>query len=167
MKQTLTLALIMLMAVSGAFAKDKRSTAKGANITVTYGQPSKKGRLIFGEKKDGAVVPYGEVWSAGTDEGTEITIDKASLFANRQLSAGTYTMYVVPAKAEWLIILNKNLKQVGAANYTKIKGDNIIESAVSVGATTSPVETFTITVKTDGFQMEWENTSVWIPVKPF
>ncbi len=172
MKHTLSLVLIMLLALPGVFAKDKEraskhTTVKGPNISVTYGQPSVKGRVIFGEKKDGALQPYGEIWRAGADEATEITIDKASLFAGRQLNAGTYTMFVIPGKTEWTIILNRELKQWGAFNYDKIKDKDIIQSKVPVTTTDKVTETFTITVKENGFLMEWEHVSAFVPVKPF
>jgi len=41
----------------------------GTYLKVTYGQPRKKGRNIFGE-----LVPYGELWRTGANEATEITI---------------------------------------------------------------------------------------------
>ena len=34
-----------------------KASAEGKGVKVTYGQPSKKGREIFGK-----LVPYGEVW---------------------------------------------------------------------------------------------------------
>ena len=47
-----------------------KATAEGKGVKVTYGQPSKKGREIFGK-----LVPYGEVWRTGANEATEITFD--------------------------------------------------------------------------------------------
>jgi Protein of unknown function (DUF2911). len=35
------------------------------DITVNYGRPSKKGRLIFGEEKDKALLPHGKYWRLG------------------------------------------------------------------------------------------------------
>ena len=71
---------MMLFSLSSIFAKDKvskHSTVKGDQMSITYGQPSKKGRVIFG-----GLVPYGEVWRTGADEATEITLKKDCFFGN-------------------------------------------------------------------------------------
>lgn len=52
MKQIASLVFVLLFALSSASAKDRVSphtTVKGNNITITYGQPSVKGRVIFGD----------------------------------------------------------------------------------------------------------------------
>ncbi len=170
MKQTLSLTLIMLLSCSTLFAKKHNSphtSVTGSNFTITYGQPSKKGKQVFGDKKDSPIVPYGDVWRAGDDEATEITINKACLFAGRQLGAGTYTLYVIPTATDWTIILNTELKQWGADDYDKIKDKNIIVSPVPVKALSKSVETFTITPSGDGFDMSWDQTTVHVDAKPF
>ena len=43
----------------------------GAHITVDYGAPSVKGRVIWGE-----LVPFDKVWRAGANENTTVTFDK-------------------------------------------------------------------------------------------
>ena len=48
--------------------KSPKATAEGKNVKVAYGQPSKRGRVIFGD-----LVPYGQVWRTGANEATEIT----------------------------------------------------------------------------------------------
>jgi len=171
MKNILSITFIMLFAIGTAVAKDKpvskHTTVEGKNVTITYGQPSKRGRLIFGDAKDNALVPYGEVWRAGADAATEVTVAKDCLFAGRQLSKGTYTMFVIPNRLEWTIILNKELKQWGAFGYDKIKDKNVIEAAVPAKQSAKSVETFTITVNDEGFVMEWDKVKVSVPVKPF
>ena len=170
MKQTISLALVMLLAIGGAFAKDKEraskhTTVKGNDISITYGQPNKKGRLIFGDKTESALVPYGEVWRLGADEATEITLSRDCLFADHQLKAGTYTMFVIPNRSEWTVILNSELKQWGAFGYDKIKDKNVLTASVAATQQDKPVETFTISIKQGGFKMEWDKVSVFVPVK--
>ena len=57
-------------------------TPAGLGATVLYSRPYKKGRLLFGEAKDGALVPYGQYWRLGANESTEITFPINTLFAS-------------------------------------------------------------------------------------
>ena len=40
------------------------------SLRVEYHRPYKKNRLIFGEEKDGALVPYGKYWRTGANANT-------------------------------------------------------------------------------------------------
>lgn len=163
MKQLSIFVLMMVIAVGSAFAKDRASahtTVKGKNVSVTYGQPKMKGRTIFG-----GLVPYGQVWRTGADEATEITFTQGCIFAGRQVSPGTYTLYTIPEKGEWTIILNSELKQWGAFSYDKVKEKNVLETRVSSTSLDKAVETFTIDVKDDGITLSWEKTSVFLEVR--
>ena len=44
---------------------------KESYVKITYSQPSKKGREIFGK-----LIPFGKEWSPGANEATEITLTK-------------------------------------------------------------------------------------------
>ena len=171
MRHLLSCALMMLLAVSTVLAQNKNrvsphTTVNGNNFSITYGQPSVKGRVIFGTKQEHALQPYGEVWRAGADEATEITIKKDCMFEGRKLAAGTYTMFVTPGKFEWTIILNTELKQWGSFNYEKIKSHDVIVAAVAAKHSDGIVETFTITPQGDGFKMAWEHMSAVVDIKP-
>lgn len=169
MKHTISLALVMMLAISSVFAKDKEraskhTTTKNGNISVTYGQPSKKGRVIFGTAQEGALVPYGEIWRAGADEATEITFKEPCVFGGYSVKAGTYTLFIKPTKMEWTIILNGQLGQWGSFGYEKVKDKNVLQTNVAAKHLDKPVETFTISVKNDGLLMEWDQTSAFVPV---
>ena len=170
MKKILALTLLCMVAVSAIFAqhtaKENRvsphETVKGKNVSVTYGRPYKKGRDIFG-----GLEAYGKVWRAGADEATEITIAKPSAFAGHQLGAGTYTLFVIPNKDKWTIILNRKLGQWGAFDYDKVKENDALHVDVPVQPLDKALEQFTITVGDEGFKMAWDQTSVFVPVKPY
>jgi hypothetical protein len=159
---------MLLVSFTSLFAADRISnhtTVKGKHISVTYGQPSKKGRVIFG-----GLVPYGKVWRTGADEATEITVDKDIMFGGKKLAAGTYSLYTIPNKTEWTIIINPVLKQWGAFEYDKVKDKDVLRTTVPVKNTGKEVETFTILVKDDGqaddgLVMEWDKVQVKVPVK--
>ena len=70
---------------------------KDSYVKVTYGQPHKKGRDIFG-----ALVPFNQVWRTGANEATEITLTSDMLIAGEILEAGTYTIFSIPGKSQWV-----------------------------------------------------------------
>ncbi len=163
MKQFSALLLVMVLAISSSFAKDRasaHSTVKGDFISITYGQPKMKGRDIFG-----GLVPFGQVWRTGADEATEITITKGCVIAGKQVSPGTYSLFTIPEKGEWTIILNSELKQWGSFGYDKIADKNVLVATVPVTKLSKPVETFTIEVMSTGFTMSWDKTSVFVETK--
>ena len=171
MKKILTLALLLLVGASTIFAQGNAAKGnyvgkggtpheviKGNNMTISYGRPYKKGRDIFG-----GLEAYGNVWRTGADEATEITFDNGCVVAGHQVSAGTYTLFTIPNKTVWNIILNKDLKQWGAYKYDK--HSDIMQAEVPVTLTDKVAEQFTISIKDNGLMLEWDKTQVFIPVK--
>jgi hypothetical protein len=165
MKQFLL--IIALLATTGSLvsAQEKkpaspRVTAEGKNVKVAYGQPSKKGRVIFGE-----LVPYDKVWRLGANEATEITFAKDGSFGGKTVKAGTYTLFAIPTQSEWTFILNSELKQWGAYKYDSIKVNNVLEAKAQVTKTKAPVEKLTITLPAGKLVVEWDEAHVEVPVK--
>ena len=136
----------------------QHEVVKGKNVVVSYGRPMKKGRDIFG-----ALVPYGEVWRTGADEATEITFDKDVMFGGKKVVAGTYSLFTIPGKEEWTIIINKELKQWGAYKYNE-KND-VVRATAPARHMDKPIEQFTMTPKDGELVMEWDATSVAVPMK--
>ena len=78
----------------------------GLMIDVSYSQPSKKGRLIFGNEEDGPIQAYGKYWRLGANAATEITFNKAVTFGGMPVDAGTYRMYAIPGADAFKVVLN-------------------------------------------------------------
>ncbi|CAA0143864.1 DUF2911 domain-containing protein [Tenacibaculum maritimum] len=134
-----------------------------ANINLSYSQPSKKGRIIFG-----SLIPYGKVWRTGANAATKITLDKEASFANHLIPAGTYGLYTIPNKTEWTIIFHKKSNLWGDAGYQQ--ENDFIRFSTPSKTTTDTSETLNIyfenyTVDGADFVIVWENTKVVIPVK--
>jgi len=85
---------------------------KDAYIKITYSQPQKRGREIFGK-----LVPYGQVWRTGANEASEITLTKNIQLNGSLLKAGTYSIFTIPEKEKWTIIINNDVGLWGAYNY--------------------------------------------------
>ena len=85
---------------------------KDAYVKITYSRPQKLGREIFGK-----LVPYGQVWRTGANEATEITVTKNVQLNGSLLKAGTYTIFSIPDKEKWTIIVNTEVGLWGSYNY--------------------------------------------------
>lgn len=70
-------------------------------VSITYGRPSVNGREVFG-----GLEAFGEVWRTGANEATAITFSDDVMIEGEQLEAGTYSLYSIPGKNEWTIIIN-------------------------------------------------------------
>ena len=72
------------------------------DITINYHRPLVKGRQIWGK-----LVPYGEVWRAGANENTTITITDPVTIEGQPLAAGVYGLHMIPGETEWTVIFSK------------------------------------------------------------
>jgi len=65
----------------------------GPRITLTYGRPSAKGRVIWGK-----LVPWNQPWRLGSDEATTIITQQPLVIGDKTIPAGAYTLYRVPSE---------------------------------------------------------------------
>ena len=137
-------------------------TTENNYIKCTYGQPLKKGREIFGN-----LVPYGKLWRTGANEATEITFTTNIQIGETALQAGTYTLFSIPNKDKWTIILNSELGQWGDFAYDASK--NILIYDAKVNSNSDIYEGFTIQFEEvkNGFNMLllWDNVKVTVPIQ--
>jgi hypothetical protein len=136
----------------------KAFSENGLDIDVAFGQPSKRGRLIFGEEKDGALQPYGKYWRLGANAATEITFNKDVSFAGKPVKAGSYRMYAVPGAEVFQVSLNREL------DYSK----DVLKVDVPVIQSPTETEQFTINFAGDstGVKMDfvWDKVIVRVPI---
>jgi hypothetical protein len=135
---------------------------KDAYVKITYSQPHKRDREIFGK-----LVPYGQVWRTGANEATEITLTKDLLINTKLLKAGTYSVFTIPEKEKWTIIINSDLGMWGAYNYDS-KMD-VMRFEVPVKVIDKIYEPFTITFdqhnELANLLMIWDIVQISIPIK--
>ena len=169
-----TFLLFVLWAVYGLFFATPVSPPAtavynegGLEITVNYSQPSKKGRLIFGEEKEEALQPFGKYWRLGANAATEITFNKDVIFGGEPIKAGTYRMYAIPGANAFKVILNSETGVFfGAAEPDNELDMVTIEAPVEKPA--AEVETFTIGYSTTDtgvmINFSWVETLFTVPV---
>lgn len=160
MKKGLLFVTLMLTISSLTIAQSPRAFAESANVKVSYGQPSKKGRVVFG-----GLEKFGTVWRTGANEATEVTFKKDVKFGGKSVKAGTYSLFSKLGEKEWTIILNSELKQWGAYGYEKVKDKNVAEVTVPVKSLKDVVEKLTITTDDKILTISWDTTSVAVPME--
>jgi hypothetical protein len=146
---------------------DSVAVPLGADTALLcYGRPSMKGRTIFG-----GLIPFGQLWRTGANEPTILHLPVAASIAGMPVEAGSYSIYTMPGEKEWTIIVNRSTSQWGIeSQYTpEIAAQEVGRATVPAAPTSAPVEQFTIHAMpgvsaTTDLVLEWENTSVAIPI---
>ena len=136
----------------------------GKTISITYGRPYLKGRHVGDE-----VAPYGKVWRLGADEATKITVTAYTLFPTGvEMLPGSYSLFAIPNKDQWTLIVNKVADQWGAFKYDASQDLGRIDLPAKKAMT--PIEQFTITLQKleanlAQLQMGWDTTAVSTSLK--
>ena len=133
-----------------------------AKVSLEYGQPNRQGRTIFGQ-----LIPYNKLWRTGANSSTKMSFDREVQLAGNKIPEGNYSLYTIPGKNEWTIIINSNTKQWGTAGYSE--ADDLVRFQVKPTSLKDTLETFQIyfeNFNANGGDMviAWENTKVAFPV---
>jgi hypothetical protein len=140
----------------------------GLQIKVSYSQPSKRGRLIFGEESAGALQPYGKYWRLGANAATEITFNKDITFAGQPVNAGSYRMYAVPGSDSFKITLNTELGVRFSAAMEPDHSLDLVTVDIPVEPLLAEAELFTISFESDSvgvnMNMAWDKTLLRVPI---
>jgi Protein of unknown function (DUF2911) len=135
---------------------------KDTYLKIVYSQPHKRGRDVYGK-----LVPYGSVWRTGANEATELTVTKDCQIHGLLLKSGTYSLFTIPNKDQWTIILNADLGLWGSYNYNQ-KTD-IFRFEVPALKSDSTLEAFTIMIKPHNETAEvilgWDKVYVAFPIQ--
>ncbi len=100
------------------------TTQNGVTITLTYGSPAIKGRVI-GKTVD----PYDDtLWRAGANEATTFAVDKDVTIEGKKLPAGRYALFAKKHGNEWTFIFNKVWNTWGAYSYKQ----NMVQDVLQV-----------------------------------
>ncbi|WP_448636674.1 DUF2911 domain-containing protein [Pedobacter panaciterrae] len=124
--------------------------------------PFKKGREIFG-----VLEQFGKVWRVGANESTEIKFYKTVVIAGKKIKAGSYSLFAIPNKDNWTLIINKQTDKWGAFTYNQEK--DLVRVDVPVKTLTSTVESLCITFKSQekgaNLIIAWDKTFVELPIE--
>jgi hypothetical protein len=142
-------------------AAETTATVDGANFKVTHGQPSKRGRELFG-----GIVPWNQRWRTGANRATHFSTDKDLMVRDLEVKAGEYTLFTIPAPDGGTLIINKQTGQNGRS-YDESQDLGRVPMTISTG--NEEVERFTIdVVDTEAggaIQLKWGKTIFEIPFR--
>jgi hypothetical protein len=139
---------LILLAAAGHAQQDKSkrpsppATASldlggGKSITVDYSSPRLKGRHVGGE-----VAPFGQVWRTGANESTTFVSTADVTVGGTLVPAGSYTLFTIPNKDKWILILSKKTGEWGT-DYPGPSND-LARVDMKVSALPTSVENFAI-----------------------
>ena len=128
----------------------------GKKISVTFGRPYKKGRVIFG-----GLEPWGKVWRTGADEATVFATEADLMLGSLHVEKGAYSLFTIPNEKEWTLILNKTVKQWGAFSYQA--DQDFGRAPMKVSKSKTPIEQLTFGIAKKGkdsgvLQIGWDET---------
>ena len=142
--------------------------ADDLSLKVEYHRPYKKGRLIFGEEKDGALVPYGKYWRTGANANTTFETNKDILFGDQKLAAGKYGLFTFPYENNWTISLSSKNDVFFAISQPDPKMD-VLKTTALAKKLDPELEQFTIDFSQDStgisLNLKWDKTIVSIPIE--
>ncbi len=138
----------------------------GKTIKIDYSSPRAKGRKIFGEASEKALVPYGQIWRTGANDATTFVTDTNVTVGGKAVPAGSYTIFTVPKADAWSLVISKKTGEWGT-DYPGEKED-LVRAPMTVSKTSAPVENFTIAFDQAGskctLRTEWENTRASVDI---
>lgn len=162
------ISLFILFKRTKSFSPETTASYKqnGLEVTITYCQPSKKDRLIFGEESQKALVPYGKIWRTGANEATLLRINRDVTLAGKHLKAGEYSLWTIPGANQWEVVINSQTGQWGT-DYDAKK--DVFRAPVSSQKTPSVVEVFNISFANQAagadLILRWDTTQVNVPIR--
>jgi hypothetical protein len=134
-------------------AKVSETLKSGATVSISYSQPSLKGRAI------GTTVEptKGKVWRMGANEATVFETDKDVAINGQKLPAGKYSLFGLWADDSYTLIFNKEY-QIWGTMYDQNKDKDALRVKADVKTSDKIQETLTYTLDREGVvNLLWGN----------
>lgn len=142
-------------------AKVSETIKGGATISISYSQPSLKGRAI-----GTSVDPMkGKVWRMGANEATVFETDKDVTINGQKLPAGKYSLFGLWADDDYTLIFNKAY-QIWGTQYEQNKDKDALRVKANVKTADKTQETLTYTIDKSGLvNLLWGNMIISFSVE--
>jgi hypothetical protein len=131
------------------------------DVSIEYSSPAVKGRKIWGE-----LVPYDKAWRAGANQATKLTVSRDFAFGGVAVPAGTYSLFMIPSKGAWTVMLNKNLTATQDDRDAKDDVAKITVKPIALPALRERLR-YTFDDTQDGkttLELEWERVRIALPI---
>jgi hypothetical protein len=114
----------------------QRPPSPPVKIWIDYGQPHARGRAVMG-----ALVPFDTVWRTGANSSTTFSTDVDLTIGDTFVPKGTYSLFSLPSRTGWTLVINKQTGQWGTA-YDASK--DFARIPMTTRTLAEPAESFTI-----------------------
>jgi len=111
---------------------EEMATVHGAEISVDYGTPVKRGRVIFG-----GLLEWGVLWRTGANAATHFTTSSDLMMGGLHVPAGTYTLFTRPQPDGGILMINTRTNingqqydaeaDLGQVAMSHTMGDEVVE----------------------------------------
>jgi DUF2911 family protein len=131
------------------------------DLSLDYSCPGVKGRKIWGE-----VVPYDKTWRAGANQPTKLTVSRDFSFGGTAVKAGSYSLFMVPGKASWTVMLSTNLTASQEEHDAKDDVAHLTVKPVALPALRERLR-YTFDEPQDDrvmLDLEWERIRIQVPI---
>ena len=170
MSRILIALLLAALALSPASAAQSvaspRTTSAGVidgvTISIEYGAPSKRGRVIWGGLR-----PWNEWWMPGADEATTITTSGPLTIGGLRVPAGDHTIYTVPGEQTFILTINSRTGQFHTEYSPELDLGRV---PMTLRMLTEPVEKMTFAVQANAtgrggrLTLSWDNREYAVDV---
>tara|TARA_B100001564_G_scaffold219532_1_gene184921 strand:- start:1246 stop:1752 length:507 start_codon:yes stop_codon:yes gene_type:complete len=165
-KKLIALFLISTFTLNFTLAQKNRASPKEStkgkidqlDVTIVYGSPSVKGRVIWGE-----LVPFDKIWRAGANEATTFEFSKDVEIENKKLPAGKYSFFVIPNMEKSTLIFNNDANQWGAYKYNIDKDQLRVDVKPSISS--DQIEKLVYEIDQSNILLKWSNWGISFDVK--
>jgi DUF2911 family protein len=140
-----------------------RATIGGSELLVDYSRPTRRGRQIFG-----AIVPWNTVWRTGANAATTFVTSRDIMIGDTHVPAGTYTLFSVPTRANWTLIVSRKTGEWGT-DYDS--SADLARIPMQVETAPRPAERFTIAIEPRTgpdatLSLAWDTVVARVPLRP-
>lgn len=145
----------------GSSRRRAEGQVSGVDVTVNYGSPGKRGRVLWN-----GLVSYDQVWVTGSHWATALTFSKDVDVEGTTVPAGTYGFFTIPGTDEWTLIINKVYDQHLADDYDQAQ--DVVRVEVAPESLDQVVQRLTYMVEPTGdntgnLSMAWDQVKVSMP----
>jgi hypothetical protein len=133
------------------------------DFALDYSSPAVKGRAIWG-----GLVPYDELWRTGANAATKLTVSRDFTFGGKAVPAGSYSLFTIPGKSSWTVILNGKPDLSGTNGYDEKNDVARVTVTPETLAASRERMTFLFADATESganLDLEWERMRVRVPVQ--
>lgn len=171
MRCACVLALTFVAASCFAFGQNSTSTNPGpATATCNFSDQQQlaveyqKLELSKNEKNFiGRQVPYGKVWEPGKQPLTLFTNSPVSI-GGANVPVGAYTLYLIPEKNQWTLVVSKNTNKSAAYDQSK----DLVRAPMQTGQLPAAEPDFSVYFAHTGpkectMRVDVADTRAWVP----